>query len=134
MAISSSDLIADMDCEACREEGRHLKTDPMPHGGGCLQEGVKLSKPWPYFTKGTPFYQKLWHCPRSCHIAVSWAFELYKEYKDGHLPGPGGTGAQPAKAMQAIRLCSREVGALEAESIRDQKRDLDRRKAQNKGR
>jgi len=90
---------------------------------GCYLEGYRLEKPWPYLPDTHPLKGRVYHCPKSCSIAVSgWTADRII-FSKGFSAKLGGWDDQPAlyaQAMQALQsaeniLASIRVNEVESE-------------------
>lgn len=114
-AVSFRDTIREsMDCESCRKHGQQKDR-------GCYLEGYRRETPF-QVTKEHELYGRVWHCPRSCSIAVSGWYGEFSRYEKGILPCAGGWSNQPNLYVEAITVLANAIDARNAEDIEETKR------------
>lgn len=116
-AVRAGSVVAGIDCEVCRERGNDTAQDGTIYtGGGCYQRGVRRSEPYP-FEPGHVLHRRIWHCPRSCAIAVGRWFDDFAWLERGVLPLPGGLDAQPAVYVEGMDLIMVETATRDREEM-----------------
>ena len=61
----------------------------------------------------------MWHCPRSCALAVAAFFDDWFWLEKGKLPGEGGYEAQQHYYVEAMDLIGSQTARAEQEAIRE---------------
>jgi len=119
VAIRWAGLIADMiDCEDCREQGHDRRSAALASCGACYQRGVKRERPV-QCDPSHDLYRQVWHCPRSCAVAVSAHFDDWFWLGKGHLPQAGGYEQQQHYYCEAMDLIGIHTAKAEAEALRE---------------